>query len=492
MNTKHIYIGAILIAIVSLWSLFLSQITTINGDEGFYLVAAQMVSNGAVPYVDFFYPQMPYLPYILAPVTRICSTWSSIRIFHSLMPVLICAFVLLYLRKRHSFSCGVLGTVFLASNSLFMPMHIILKPYGLSTLFMYLAVLFVLLLHGDNGFRFISKRRQYIFALSAGLFGSLSIGTRLTMIFPFLVIALFLIYQRNMFLLLTFIAGSCIGACGILVSMFMHFDSFIFNNLTYHSIRSSDGLIGNLKQKVGCVREFANDSQYITLLIFALFGTFRLHRSERMLLWSVVIGIWISAVLPTPVWHQYFTTSVPFLILLGAPALCMLNRRSCLALCSLLCLYVCIHIYDAKWRSIWRPPLHTHSIACMQRINGLINAVTTNRESIISNWPGYLYGSHATIIPGMENHFSNQVYIELGKETAESYSIINYGNIGLYIKSNNPPVILENAVSFWKLEWSDREGYTRVWNEENASVYIANNRLDLIDDSLRASSKAQP
>jgi len=128
----------------------------------------------------------------------------------------------------------------------------------------------------------------------------------------------------------------------------------------------------------------------------------------------------------------------------------------------------------------------------MQRINGLINAVTTNRESIISNWPGYLYGSHATIIPGMENHFSNQVYIELGKETAESYSIINYGNIGLYIKSNNPPVILENAVSFWKLEWSDREGYTRVWNEENASVYIANNRLDLIDDSLRASSKAQP
>jgi 4-amino-4-deoxy-L-arabinose transferase-like glycosyltransferase len=36
----------------------------INADEGFYAIAARSVSEGKIPYRDFAYTQMPFLPYL--------------------------------------------------------------------------------------------------------------------------------------------------------------------------------------------------------------------------------------------------------------------------------------------------------------------------------------------------------------------------------------------------------------------------------------------
>lgn len=45
----------------------------IDGDEGIFLRAGQLVSAGQVPYFDFFYMQMPYLPYLTAFFTSTLS-----------------------------------------------------------------------------------------------------------------------------------------------------------------------------------------------------------------------------------------------------------------------------------------------------------------------------------------------------------------------------------------------------------------------------------
>src|SRR5437016_4568472 len=44
--------------------LVVSRLRLVDGDEGFYLLAAKSVYHGKVLYRDFFYTQMPLLPYV--------------------------------------------------------------------------------------------------------------------------------------------------------------------------------------------------------------------------------------------------------------------------------------------------------------------------------------------------------------------------------------------------------------------------------------------
>jgi O-antigen ligase len=51
-------------------------------DEGFYLLAARLVMEKELPYVDFFYPQMPLFPYLYGLWMKIFSfSWTSGRTF---------------------------------------------------------------------------------------------------------------------------------------------------------------------------------------------------------------------------------------------------------------------------------------------------------------------------------------------------------------------------------------------------------------------------
>src|SRR5260370_42211234 len=52
----------------------------IDGDEGFYLMASRLVFEHRVPYRDFFFTQMPLLPYIYGLWMRAIGTsWVSAR-----------------------------------------------------------------------------------------------------------------------------------------------------------------------------------------------------------------------------------------------------------------------------------------------------------------------------------------------------------------------------------------------------------------------------
>ena len=61
----------LLFAACVVWFSIVATNRLIAKDEGFYVVAAQLVSEGRVPYLDFFYPQMPYLPYLYGSFLRL-------------------------------------------------------------------------------------------------------------------------------------------------------------------------------------------------------------------------------------------------------------------------------------------------------------------------------------------------------------------------------------------------------------------------------------
>ncbi len=72
MISKHhrILISLFLLAFAA-GTLALSRVRPIDGDEGYYATAARLVSEGRTPYLDFFYPQMPLLPYVYAPAFKV-------------------------------------------------------------------------------------------------------------------------------------------------------------------------------------------------------------------------------------------------------------------------------------------------------------------------------------------------------------------------------------------------------------------------------------
>jgi len=59
-------------------------------DEGFYLLASKLVATGQVPYLDFFYPQMPLLPYVYGTWMKVFGfEWHSGRMLSAVLSTLL-------------------------------------------------------------------------------------------------------------------------------------------------------------------------------------------------------------------------------------------------------------------------------------------------------------------------------------------------------------------------------------------------------------------
>ena len=62
---RMIFWGIVILAVI-LGMVFI-LFRAVDADEGFYLSASAMVADGNRPYLDFFFPQMPFLTLALAP-----------------------------------------------------------------------------------------------------------------------------------------------------------------------------------------------------------------------------------------------------------------------------------------------------------------------------------------------------------------------------------------------------------------------------------------
>ena len=80
----------LLLSCLVIWFLPIANFRLIDGDEGFYLYAAKLVSERKIVYKDFFYPQAPLLPYIYKwwfYITGI--SWFNARLLQAIVTALI-------------------------------------------------------------------------------------------------------------------------------------------------------------------------------------------------------------------------------------------------------------------------------------------------------------------------------------------------------------------------------------------------------------------
>jgi hypothetical protein len=133
------------ILIVILQLLFLVPLAfnrIIAGDEGFYLIAAKEVSQGALPYIDFFYPQMPLLPFVYGSWMEVFgASWKSARLLSALLTSLLGGLLFLRLSDLYSKRWGYIGVGLFASSQFVFPWYITAKTYALSTLLLFASYL---------------------------------------------------------------------------------------------------------------------------------------------------------------------------------------------------------------------------------------------------------------------------------------------------------------------------------------------------------------
>jgi 4-amino-4-deoxy-L-arabinose transferase-like glycosyltransferase len=111
----------LLVAVVAVSVLmFLGHERLVDGDEGFHLMAARLVSEGKRLYTDFFFPQMPFLGWIYGAWFWVMGrSWFGARLLCSLLATgtgLVVFELVLRTTRRKSLAL-IAAALYLASGS---------------------------------------------------------------------------------------------------------------------------------------------------------------------------------------------------------------------------------------------------------------------------------------------------------------------------------------------------------------------------------------
>jgi hypothetical protein len=115
-----------------------SQTWAYYPDEGFHMLAAQLIRSGRLPYLDFFFPQTPLNAFLNAGLLGLFG--NSWRTIHAVAATLAIGSVFLtadFVYRRYPvpawrLACSLLAAVFLGANSQFIQYAALGQAYGLA------------------------------------------------------------------------------------------------------------------------------------------------------------------------------------------------------------------------------------------------------------------------------------------------------------------------------------------------------------------------
>lgn len=169
-------LASIFLAVAAVW------LGGLNQDEGWYLYAANLVSEGKMLYRDFFYTQGPLMPLVYSPFKFIWNSFGLVgaRVFTSFLGFSSIAVAVLtaaqLLPDNRSRSAKLMVFVLLACNLYHLYYLSIPKTYALASLFVALGYLFYAraLASGEG------KARYGLFTVSAALL-AMAAGVRISL-----------------------------------------------------------------------------------------------------------------------------------------------------------------------------------------------------------------------------------------------------------------------------------------------------------------------
>jgi len=401
-------------------------------DEGFHLIAAQLINEGKRPYLDFCFPQPPLNAYWNAIWLRVFGyNWWIPHIPAALetgAAVLLTAdFVFSRLEiPRWRLACAICAAVFLGLNTVTVEFGTIAQAYGIAMLLVIAA--FRMTIAAVN-------RPGLLRPAAAGLLaGGAAASTLLSAaVAPILLIwsALHNRAGKRPAKLLAFLVGSFIPFIPVIRLFIQSPRQVWFNVVSYQALYRRVNWNGATVHDIGELLAWANSGQALLIALLALAGILAILKSdvisagrrEEFYLcgWLAVLAtIYISTAHPTFV--RYYIVVFPFYSILAAIGVYAVGSRldspqrplrTATALIVIFILALGKHLIDSRDGDTWQ---------MYQQVAEKVQQVTPRGGSVFAEEVVYFL-LHRDPPPGMEFSYSHK--LELPPAEERLYHIVS-------------------------------------------------------------------
>lgn len=421
LTRKHIWIFWIILILQFLLLLTFVFFRLIDYDEASYLSAAYLVANGKLPYIDFFYAQMPYVPYVYSPV----STFGLASLFWgrliSALAGLVLGIALFWFAYKFSKDAKLsLFLFFLYSfNGLLLTWHSVVKTLVISDLFGFFSfILFASYLMSKDG-------RKNVKILLSGFFIGLALNLRLTF-FPIWLAEGVLIFllspskntKEKMAACAFFCLGTILSSSLAIYLFSKDASAFIFDNLTYHQILGLGVIKLSFLKRIFTVIKFVFYPQNLFIIFIAVVGVIGVAKKaanirEFVLNHKIVLSAFIFGMVLTvtsfsisPTTFQHYEQTLPYFLIFSIPGLGILKskwekRKIILGGISAFYIlfvipFVVIFIFAVRDRD--KP----YPINQVRRVAKVVEENSKPEETIFSTWPGNVIFAKRVPVSGLE------------------------------------------------------------------------------------------
>jgi hypothetical protein len=438
------WVCAAVFGLVAVYYAVLTMTRRIDGDEGYFVYAAQLAMSGKVPYKDFFFPQMPLTPYLFGvPWLVGAGGWIGARLW---VAVLAAAAAMVFWRMawlmtRSQAAALLLLAVYLTGD------------FGLQWATVAKSLLPAGGLALAAGWALLEAERGYrtrgMLALS-GLFFGLATLSRLTTLPICAVLGLYVLLveppggpSRGRRVAL-WAAG--VAPCVAVASIFFAVapERFIFQNLGYHLIDQADPADGGTRMMF--MLQAVAQWRWLVALALAGVGLAAMRGRPQGAVWLMlgVAAVFIAVSLaPSRVFLQYFALATPWLLLAAGAGLTHPKLAGWLdrwpgrdaakapvrlvagfAVCLLLTLATSWPALRERWIFHWEKDSGPGAQVAEDRLGHVryiarqVNAHMPESGRWATWWPGYAVGVESRLLPGLENHFALRVNHYEGDERA--------------------------------------------------------------------------
>jgi hypothetical protein len=458
----------------------------IDGDEGFFLIAARLFSRGLAPYRDFFFIHAPAVPYVFGAWFRVFGPgWYTARVLSGLIGVGVGMLVFEYLRRATSRDgLGLLGVLLYAASGLVLGWFTPVKTLGISCLFTFGGV--CALARGG--------RRS---SLVAGVLLGLGVSARLYLVVALPCALLHLLRRERLsraFLreVALLAAGAVIGLLPLLIALVQDRQALFFGTVEYHALRDvrSAGAVGDWPQKLATLLSVLGleepdgpgSIQLLGLVTLALASLVSRATPRNSPFAPVWLALFVTSLLPTPAYPQYFALLVPFLVVEAVLFLATLPARELLPAiaCGLLC-YGALGYQDARRYLVTGagvPGLWSHDRLArwsIPHIRAVGRAIDEQHRPLgASWWPGYFVGSRTPIAVDLANDFGMVIADKIPEARRRRFHIVSHQEVAAMIHRHAPPLFVEGNWAYRPVsEQLPANGYVEVWTSGPVKIWTA-------------------